>query len=281
MGKNRGKATKIDHITAAAEPKAKALIEELAENFENWSREVRCKKLKALLAIDGISGRGLARDTGISDSTLRNYVDSTVPAKKIEVSRKQAPLAAAPLPPVVQQQLSAAKQVVRTKVVLPPRPDFDALRRARETKSRELTLLLLEFLQRRGASLGFRYPLDIPLVLRDVQSLMSDLPDSSSHPMVSLPMGDARSDFFNGISLGAMDCDRLYQLAVGLRNVMMQLGGNKSTWEDAITELRRISKELAGEGTSQQQTSLPREQPIKRTAEIRWLPGWGLRPNGR
>jgi hypothetical protein len=114
MRKNRGKTNKVAHEIVTAKPKIANLIEELAENFENWPSDVRRNKLDALFAIDDISIRGLARDSGISPSTLRHYVNSAPRAKESEVPREQPPLAkpqiaGAPRLAVVEQKASAPK----------------------------------------------------------------------------------------------------------------------------------------------------------------------------
>ena len=282
MQRNRGKATRSAHAVAATKPHVKALIEELAKNFEDWPSAVRRKKINTLLAIEDISIRGLAGDTKINNSTLRYYRDTSPRAKQVELPRKQTSLAkpsvqiaGAPRPSVVEQKASAPKVAPLRKVDLPPRPERMIQRQVRQAEHRELAKLLLEFLETQGTPLGFRYPSDIHVVLSDLRSLMNDLPDSPNLDMGSIPMSDERSELFDEISMGAGDCDRSYRLAVGLRNLMKQLGGNRSTWENALSEVRGMSEDVARQSTLQQPTSLPGEQPIKRTAEIRWTSRWG------
>lgn len=283
MGKNRGRTTKSAHSIASAKPAAKALIKELKNNFENWPTEERRKKLSKLLAIDGIAIRSLAEDTGIPDSTLRYY---TPRARQVEVPRKQAPLAkptvqkvAATHPPDVEQETSpkmAPSRPTRGRVVLPPRPVHTVQSGVGETDPRELAKLILEFLQRRGNNLGFQYPKDLPLVLSYVS--MSDLPDSPGQAVGSIPIGDDRSDFFDKMSLGASDSYRLYRLSVGLRNLMKQLGGSRSTWASAFIELRRMNQELLGGLAQKQEASPSGVEPVRRPIEFYVVvPGWRKR----
>ena len=271
MGKNRGRATWIAHRVAAEKPKAMALINEFSVNFEKWPTDVRKKKLSKLLAIDGISVRGLADDTGIKPSTLRHYIDLTPPAEQVKSPvTKSSPVqkAAVRRPSVAEPaQMVAATVTSPIKVVPPNRPQQMNRPSAPQPDCRERAELLIEFFKTRGSQLGLQYPSDLPLVLQDVERLMSDLPDSSGQATGTLPMGDARTAFFNGISLGAMDCDRKFQLATGLRNLMRALGGGKSMWDDALSELRRLNGELLG-GPAREQASQSEVKPVQRPVAI-------------
>jgi len=287
MGKNRGKATRIAHRIAAAKPKAKALIKELAKEFENWPQEVRKKKLSTLLAIDGISVRGLAEEAGIADSTLRHYVDPTPPVKKVDVPRKRAPRAKLPVrvtaashPPVAQPKPpSKVRQQVR--VCLPPRPDFSAqLRereaesRAREAESRERSQLLFDYLQLRAVRLD-----DMGFVLTEVSRQERQAPSPFNQALRAMPTGQQRIDLFNRVSTGAHDCERFYQLAVGMRNIMRELGGEASTWRTALDDVLRMSKGLAPEAISEQPTFRPAVEYEENPEELHiqepsWRRGW-------
>ncbi|WP_348260934.1 hypothetical protein P8935_14090 [Telmatobacter sp. DSM 110680] len=216
----------------------------------------------------------------------RATVDSTPPTKQVEVPRKQAPIvkppvqvAVAPSPPVHQPKAFVAKKAFSNKVVLPPRPDPKARPNAIETRRRELAEFLIEFFKTVGSTLGLQYPADLPSVLRDLRKLMNDLP-TSGQAIGVVPMGDARSAFFKGISLGALDCDRQINLATGLRNLMKALGGSRSTWEDALGEVDPMRGKMASDlvqnrqstsldvGFSEQQASLPGVLPVRRPVEF-------------
>jgi hypothetical protein len=272
MGKNHGKATMRAHTVAAAKPKGSALIKELGKNFKNWPSQVRREKLNTLLAIEGISICGLARDINVNESTLRYYVASTRHTKQVVVPRKQAPLTkpsgqiAAALRPQTVQQKATPKVSTRRRIQLPPRPQ----KGVSENAVHELADLLVEFLHKRAVRSE-----DFGIVLSHIPSLMRESPDLSNQPIGSIPTGDDRFDLFDRINTGAADCDRFYQLAVGIRNIMQELGGSRATWEEALREVPRISEELFGGLALKQQVSPLGIQPIKRP--VRFLvvvPGW-------
>jgi len=99
--------------------------------------------------------------------------------------------------------------------------------------------------------------------------------------MSVIPMGDERTNLLDTISMGGADCERFYRLAVGMRNIMLQLGGVRSMWEDALSKVRQMSEEvlkdavLSDSGISEQQTPRPGVEPVKRPVQFGWVvPGW-------
>lgn len=291
MRKNQGKATSIAHRIVAGKPEVKVLIQQLRKNFEGWAKEVRREKLNALMKIDGVCIRGLAEDTGISESTLRYYLEAVPRSKRAGAARKQPPQVkaadqiAAPSasPTVIQQQRPDPPRAVSPmrRIVLPPRPEPKVAVRARQTS--ELALLLLEFLEERGLHLGFLYPRDFRLVSDGMYSLIKEIPDRSNQDIIDIPTEEARAKLFAEIEVGrSPDVDRMRRLAIGLKNLMLKIGGSKSMWNEALNELDQRTRNLLRDQAEEDRAEKARlafsgaqaqtPQPRVRPAEIRWAP---------